>query len=202
MGFQAKDHNNHIHIHNLYADDVILFLKALPHDWIGFRDSYRSLIRLLAKALIYLNHSCFSAMQPILISNNMFQHIYKFLNPARTCFYLGIPLPFGRGKGKFFHYLLSRIHKKAKNQRGRQLSHAEKLVMMESKLQSIFSIHVMRCLQLPLNVRKNIPTILANFFWQSDHKNRKTRWVSQCTLCQHKSQEGWPGSKRYGFIKP
>lgn len=93
---------------------VILFSKVSPKGLEGLA--------------ILLNHSTLVTGQIFNLSKSqlIFNHnahyiqkqtVYSYMQIpelSNELLYIGMPLPFGRGKSKFFHYLLFRIHKRQK----------------------------------------------------------------------------------------
>ncbi|GAA0161361.1 hypothetical protein LIER_17693 [Lithospermum erythrorhizon] len=59
--------------------------------------------------------------------------------------------------------------------------------------------YTMQFLKLPTQVYKEIDTLLSNYWWGSDTKNKKIHWISWTTLCKSKEEGGLGFRKAQDF---
>ncbi|GAU38215.1 hypothetical protein TSUD_226360 [Trifolium subterraneum] len=156
--------------HLLFEDDCFLFCRANVAE-------VNELMRILHTYETASGQEVNLVKSEVFISRNMSQAAKEDLSRILgvklvlgTGIYLGLPSMAGRSKKTIFSYIKDRIWKRINSWRGRELSKADKEIMVKSVLQAIPS-YVMSMFILPASFIDDIEKMINAFWWRSGSTN-------------------------------
>lgn len=185
IGFFRAATNLNIKIsHLFFADDLLVFTngkaKSLKNLSNLFKDYERCSGQMMNKA-----KSSFVCSNYIIGSRKrMIKHLLQVNYANLPLIYLGLPLFKGRVKSCYFSELVDKIRGRVNNWKNKFLSHAGKLTLINSILNSI-PLYMLSCIKAPKVVFNNINSIISNFFWslQGQRRVHWCRWDKLCLPC-------------------
>jgi len=158
--------------HLFFADDSLLFCRADPKEAdfiLKTLQTYESMSGQkvnLEKSEMVFNPSLredikkeFHSQMPI----NITRKIDK---------YLGLPTQFGRLKVHDFNFIMDKVVKKLKGWKEKNLSFAERSVLIKAVTQ-VIPVYVMCCFLLPQQICEKIESAVCKFWWGSKGDNKK-----------------------------
>lgn len=103
--------------------------------------------------------------------------------------YLGVPIFCGRPKSEYFLPIADKIRSKLSVWKGRQLSQAARLQLIESVIQC-YLIHIFQVYEWPKSLLRKLERWTRNFFWNGDPLKCGSSLVSSNKCCVPKEQGG------------
>lgn len=160
---------------SLFADDLLLMGK-LTHQEVA------SLLQILNSFSFVSGLSINQAKSKVWFSSNSTEESKKILMDLMSVAeadseerYLGCPVSVDGDKA--FDYLIDRFEKRLNHWKSNFLSHAGRLVLIKSVLESL-PIYAMGTIILPNRVITKLTAIVRNFFWGGRHDKRSLAYVS------------------------
>lgn len=175
--------------HLLYADDILLFLKArkagLRHIY-GLLLMYQSSSGLnfnLQKSSLYLG-KC-SASRAHMVSG-----LIPITRASSLPFvYLGVPLFFGTSKHYHFNKILDAFRSRLDGWKAKSLSFVGRLILIKHVLSSI-PLHASLVIPFPTRTCMQIEKIMRNFLWSSSAEYKRKNLVKWDQVCVPKAEGG------------
>ncbi|KAF3953185.1 hypothetical protein CMV_021349 [Castanea mollissima] len=173
----------------MFADDLIIFSRALPSDIEVIQDC-------LNQFHDWSGHSVNTAKFAISFSTNVQQLVkteicnqtgLKLLDPNSK--YLGLPLHIKRGNQSPFNTIIDKINSRITGWKAKVLSQAAHSTLIRSVLTSI-PTYWMSSFQLPKNTCAQIDARLRDFFWGFSNSNRHLYPKAWDSICKPKSSGG------------
>ena len=103
--------------------------------------------------------------------------------------YLGLPLLVGRGKKKAFHRILDQVGRKVGSWKGKLLTMAGREILIKAVAQAT-PMYTMNCFKLPDSLCNELNSLIRNFWWGQQEKERKLAWLAWEKMCMPKSEGG------------
>ncbi|KAL9662481.1 hypothetical protein QQ045_027314 [Rhodiola kirilowii] len=176
--------------HLMFADDVIIFAKAIPRSLVRIKDAlitfsnWSGLSISEEKSAIFFG-GCSESEESMLAS------VTSFRRGQLPFKYLGVPLQGKRLKGSDFNVIMEKMTSKIKAWSSRLLSYAGRLFLIKHVLSAIGS-YWMRVMVFPKCVIKKISAICRNFLW-SGAVAGKRNLVAWTEVCKPKAVGGGGG---------
>jgi hypothetical protein len=175
--------------HLLFADDCILFFKAVTSQAEIIKAALTSFER--GSGQIISDSKC-SIMFGDSCPTEQEKKVREILEVERQDFedkYLGLPTPEGQMKKGKFQPSKDRLRKKRTNWAERFSSMGAKEELIKSVAQAIPN-HVMTVFKLPVGFHEDYTRLVRNFWWGDDEKKRKVHWESWDVLTMPKEFGG------------
>lgn len=171
------------HIDSIYADDVILFLRASPADV----KTVAVLLQIFYGASGLSCNPLKSSISPIQCDDYFATFCSNLLNcrvAHMPIIYLGLPLNCKKARKEDFQRLLDVIHARLASWRAAMLTQSGRLVLIQSMLTSIAIFHLLS-LDPPPWVLKAIDKIRRAFLWKGSEEvvggNCPVKWEVVCS---------------------
>ncbi|XP_041009440.1 uncharacterized protein LOC121253499 [Juglans microcarpa x Juglans regia] len=175
--------------HLLFADDYILFGRALADEWIKIQELLLKYEKASGQFLNKEKTTVFFS------SNSRAEEKRKILVLGGSVMkgsyekYLGLPPVIGKSKYNTFRGIKERVWKKISNWKNSFLSSAGKEVLIKAVLQAI-PTYTMSVFKLPKNLCKELNSLMANFWWGNQSNSSRIHWCSWEILRKPKGREG------------
>lgn len=103
--------------------------------------------------------------------------------------YLGIPFFVGRNKAEFWDSLIEKCQKKMEGWKGRWLSLADKILMLQTVI-SAMPVFSMMCMDIPKKVIPILEQKMRIFFWNGSNEGDKIPLLAWEKICKPKAEGG------------
>ena len=176
--------------HLLFADDILLFLKANVDEAdvvnrmiTTYCDASGQQVN-LSKSSIFFSKGCGQTLK------DGIKALMHVENESLTERYLGLPTGVGNSKNGVFKYLKDRVWKRIQGWMEQSLSAGGKEVLIKAVAQAI-PTYSMGCFKLPRGLCQHINLLIRKFWWGgTTNGRRKTNWVAWEKLIQPKFMGG------------
>jgi hypothetical protein len=202
---------------SVYADDVIMFLKASVLD----AAAVKSLLDIFGEASGLKCNLGKSLISPIYCDKGVIKVISKVLNCQITKMpitYLGLPLHFRKARKEDFQALLDKIRSRLAMWRTHMLTQSGRLILVQSVLSAMVIFHLMS-LDPPPWVLKAIDKIRRAFLWKGTDTVKGGHCLVNWKAVSHPKSNGglgilnlehmstamrvrWAWNMRVGDLKP
>lgn len=173
---------------SLFADDLLLIGKLTQQE-------VALLLQTLNSFSIVSGLSINQAKSKVWFSSNSTEESKKILMDLMSVAeadleekYLGCPISVEGDKA--FDYLIDRFEKRLNHWKSNFLSHAGRLVLIKSVLESL-PIYAMGTIIIPNHVITKLTAIVKNFFWGGRHDKRSMAYVAWDAITTPKERGDW-----------
>lgn len=175
--------------HLLFADDCLIFTKALPEEANRLKLILESYERASGQCINY--HKLKLTFSPN-TNEEMKRSIQRICRiEVVSCHekYLGLPTTIARNTIKVFDHIQERVAKKLGGWRERLISAGGKETLLKAVVQAT-PIYPMSLFRIPKGVIKVLNRLMGNFWWGGSEEGRKIHWRSWETMCKPKWMGG------------
>ncbi|CAL5424597.1 unnamed protein product [Camellia sinensis] len=161
----------------LFADDVLLFLRANVDECTNFLD----VLRLYCGAsgqVVNFDKSCVQCSPNVLpdIQSSICRLSGLSLSLA-SAKYLGLPSCWGRSKVEAYDFIIEKVLAKLQGWKLKLLSPAGREVLIKAVVQAI-PTYAMACFAFPKKFCDKLNSSISKFWWRGDPEGKGIHWVS------------------------
>ena len=175
--------------HLLFADDSIVFYRATIEECNG-------VFKVLQDYEADLGQKLNKEKTSLYFSKNTSREIKDYVKEkfgARVVHhhekYLGLPPLMGKGKRKAFNRIKDQVGRKIARWKGKLLSHVGREILIKAVAQAT-PTYTMSYFIIPDTLRKELNSMMSNFWWGQKDKERKKASISWEKLCTPKAEGG------------
>ena len=175
--------------HLFFADDSLIFCKATLFDCDYLQQIFQVYEKASGQQLNCAKTSLFFSIN----TSKEGQEEIKVRFGAQVIKqhekYLGLPSLVGRNKRASFNDIKVKLSKKLNGWKGKLLSKAGKEVLMKIVAQAI-PPYTMSCFKIPDSLCDELTSMIRQFWWGQQGKEKKVAWLSWDKLCEPKESGG------------
>ena len=187
--------------HLLFADDTLLFFRAVPEQAEAIKAMLQTYGRCTGQQINPTKCSIMFREKGQAESQEQVCTILQIDKPVFDAKYLGLLTPLGRVKGTRFQHLKERLSKRLKDYTERNMSVAAKEVLIKAVAQAL-PTYSMSVFKLPLGLCDDLTSIIRDFWWGTENGKRKTAWIAWEELLLKKCWGEWDLRIYVCLIKP
>lgn len=175
--------------HLLFADDVLLFLKAEVSECQKVLDILSTYCEASGQMINFDKSSVqFSSnVSPTLCSSICAMSGLKVSHPSAK--YLGLPSFWGRSKAEAYEFLIEKVVSKLQGWKMKLLSQAARETLIKAVVQAIPS-YAMACFAFPKKFCDKLNSYIRRFWWGGELDGKGIHWVGWDQLVMSKLQGG------------
>ncbi|KAF9592580.1 hypothetical protein IFM89_016031 [Coptis chinensis] len=180
--------------HLLYADDLILFIKANLAESGQLKHILECYCRASGQKINYEKSSVFFSRNVSYRQKIKLKRFWRMKNFQPKEKYLGVPIMLSRKKAEDFDYLVDRIHRKVKGWKAKALSQAGRTTLIQAVIQAT-PLYVMSTYLLPMATCNKMDKACRDFWWNGTEQSKSVHTIGWEQICKSK-QEGGLGLRK------
>lgn len=172
-----------------FADDILFFINGHKRTLTNFM-SFLTRYEFNSGQIVNSSKSCF--ITPPKCSQSRaarIKNLTGFQQQNLPIKYLGVPLFMGRKRKSIFYPILKKVTDKISFWNSRILTHAGRLVLIKTVLQTM-GLHIFASIAPTLGVIRDIDKVCANFFWGRQEDMHKHHWIAWSQFCLPREEGG------------
>ncbi|XP_018853114.2 uncharacterized protein LOC109015083 [Juglans regia] len=179
-----------LHINHLFfADDSLLFCKSNAIEMCRLLDILSIYEKASGQRLNKEKTSIHFSRNTPQLAQSLILQIAGVRSSTSYEQYLGLPALMGRSRVGSFNSILDRMKRRIGNFKVKTLSQAGKEILLKAVVQAL-PTYCMGVFKLPGALIKKMNSIMHNFWWGQQDKERKVHWVSWNIMGRTKSEGG------------
>lgn len=173
----------------LFADDTLLLCKASKDECDEILKSL-SLYGQISGQVINVDKSAITFGAKIDEETKIWiKNRTGILTEGGTGKYLGLPECLSGSKKELFGFIKERLQSRLTGWYAKTLSQGGKEILLKS-ISMALPVYAMTCFKLPVNLCKNLTSVMMDFWWNNRSNAKKIHWVSWQRLSLPKSHGG------------
>lgn len=158
--------------HRMFADDVVLFVRATETEATTVKRVLQEFENLLGQKINYDKSEVFFSYGTQSDKKREIMRILDFKEVQQPKKYLGLPVFISRSREEIFRTVKERIFEKTTTGKAKTLSQAGREVMIKSVLQAIPS-YILGVFRMSKHICDDINNMMSHFWWGGDKTVRK-----------------------------